>query len=396
MPASISGISAVIRPETKGLFRTALVGPGGTIRAAFEAIAERPGPHRRQVNPRWNVAYTRVDLPPEEGTGCWKLFSISDEVYMIVTDCDYVSTRFERVPSEGFVEFHFVLEGPVELAVPSLDGPSLTASTLMACHQAPGVSYNVCCLPGRFRMISLYVRPQMLSESFGFGRQPGTRATGLMQPAPGEMAMIETATTVEIVTALRDVFALEFGARRDMMMAVARVFELLAQTTAVLEADPVDSNSGIAFTERELAMFARAQDILSNDAGGRLTIADLARQLGTNATKLKSGFKLLYGMTIFNYRNHHRMTRAIEMLADPDIPIAVIAHAVGYDHQASFTTAFKAHFGLPPKEARKLAAGPRPGADPDRQGAGRGPAAQSSVRTRQSSGNNSTSSIRLR
>lgn len=363
MPTRLPGISAEIHPDTKGLFRTALVGPGGTLRAVFEAVAQNPGKHTRRVNIGWNIAYTRIDLPPDEGTGCWKMISLRDDIYMIVTDCDYVSTRFERVPSEGLVEFHFVLEGPVELAVPLPDEPNLKASSIMACHQAPGISYDVCCLPGRFRVISLYVRPGMLADSFGFGSQSGGRAERLMHPAAGEMALVETATTIEIVTVLRDVFAQEFNARRDLMMTVARMFELLSLTTTVLETDPVDSNSGIALTERELAMFARAQDILSNDAGGRLTIADLARRLGTNSTKLKSGFKLLYGMTIFNYRNHHRMTRAMEMLSDPRIPIARIAHAVGYDHQASFTTAFKAHFGIPPKEARKLAVPQADGAD---------------------------------
>ena len=361
MSSRSSRISAVIRPDTKGLFRTALVGPGGTIRGAFEAMAQNPGDHQRRVNTRWNIAYTRVDLPLDEGTGCWKLVSISDEIYMIVTDCDYSAPHFETVPSEGLVEFHFVLEGPVELAVPRPEEPSLTASTIMACHQAPGIAYDVCCLPGRFRMISLYVSPKLLADSFGFGAQPDSPAERLMHPAVGAMALVEAATTVGIVTALRDVFALEFNSRRDLMMTAALMFELLSLTTAVLEVDPVDSNSGIAFTERELAIFARAQEILSDDAGGRLTIAALARKLGTNSTKLKSGFKLLYGMTIFNYRNLHRMTRAMEMLSDPDIPIAMIAHTVGYDHQASFTTAFKAHFGMPPNEARKLA--PRPRSD---------------------------------
>ncbi|WP_449045133.1 helix-turn-helix domain-containing protein [Paracoccus versutus] len=326
----------MIHPDTKGLFRAALVGPGSTIRTAFEIIAQSPGNHLRRIDSRWNIAFTRVDPPPDEGTGCWKLISIGDEIYMIVTDCDYVSTRFEMVPSEGLVEFHFLLEGPVELAMPRPEEPGLTASTIMACHQAPGVSYDVCCLPGRFRMISLYVRPELLAVSFGFGAQPGSRAERLMRPAAGAMALVEAATTVKIVTALRDVFALEFNSRRDLMMVVARIFELLSLTTAALEADPVDSNSGIAFTERGLAMFARAQQILSDDAGGRLTIADLARELGTNSTK---------------------------MLADPDIPIAPIAHMVGYDHQASFTTAFKTHFGLPPKEVRKLAAPSGIGAD---------------------------------
>ena len=310
MPTRASRIATVIHPDSKGLFRTALVGPGNTIRAAFETIARDPGPCPRRVDPRWNSAYTHVDLPAGEGTGCWKPISISDEIDMIVTDCDYTSPRFENLPSEGLVEFHFVLEGPAELAVPRPEEPSLTTSVVMACHQAPGVGHDVCCLPGRFRMISLYVRPELLADSFGFGTRPDSPAQRLMRPAPGAMALAEVATTVEIVTALREVFALEFVAKRDLMMVVARVFELLSLTTALPETAPADSHASIAFTQRELAMFARV----------------------------------------------------MKMLSDPDtaiaIAIAMSAHAVGYDHQASFTTAFNAYFGLPPKQARKLAGNP--------------------------------------
>ena len=228
MPTHAPGTATVIPPDSKGLFRTALVGRGGTTRAAFRSLVERPGDRLRLVDARWHTAYSRVDLPPDEGAGYWKLLSINDEIYMIVTDCDYAATRFEKVPSEGLIEFHFVLEGPVALDVPRAHEPSLTAATIMACHQAPGVSYDVCCLPGRYRMISLYVHPRMLSDSFGFGLLPGTRAAQLMLPAPGAMAMIEAPTTVEIVTVLRDVFTLEFNARRDLMLAIARMFELLS------------------------------------------------------------------------------------------------------------------------------------------------------------------------
>ena len=70
----------------------------------------------------------------------------------------------------------------------------------------------------------------------------------------------------------------------------------------------------IVFTARELAMFNRAREVLSSDFSESQTIPKLARKLGTNATKLKSGFRLLYGTTIFAYRNRHRMDRAMHLL----------------------------------------------------------------------------------
>ncbi|MFM2281560.1 MAG: hypothetical protein RLZZ444_3791 [Pseudomonadota bacterium] len=345
----------MVGPDAKGLLRGVLCGRGSCIRDVFEKLAVDPKGRPRQVNTRWNISYTRVDLPPEEGSGCWKLFAISDEIYLIVTDCNYYTPRLENVPAEGLVEFHYVLEGPVELELPRPGDMNLSATTMMACHQAPGVSYDVACLPGRFRMISLYAQPTLLIDSFAFGRQPGTAAALLLHPSPQSMAMFEVTTTVELVDALRALFQLAFTERSDLLMAVAKVFELLSHSASLLEAPQNSHKKGVAFSERELAMFASVRQWLSSDEDANLTISDLARRAGTNSTKLKTGFKLLYGMTIFDYRHRYRMNRAVELLADPSIQIAAVATLLGYRHQASFTTACKEHFGISPKELRKLA-----------------------------------------
>ena len=348
-------INAMVGAGALGLLRGALSGRGSTIREVFQRLAVDPGGHPRQVNTRWSTAYTRIDLPPEEGSGCWKLLSVRDEIFMVVTDCDYATPRREFVPSEGLVEFHFVLEGPVALDLPRAGGASLSATTMMACHQAPGVSYDVACLPGSFRMISLYVQPGLLVDSVGFGRQEGTAAAALLNPAPQSMAMFEVTTSVELVETLRAIFSLGFETRSDLMLVVAKMFELLVHSAALLEA-PQNSHRAVeALSGRELAMFAQVRDWLGSDDDANLTISELARRAGTNATKLKSGFKLLYGMTIFDYRHRYRMNRAVELLADGSLQIAAVANRLGYRHQASFTAACKKHFGISPKELRKLA-----------------------------------------
>ncbi len=360
----MSGISTMVGADAKGLLRAVLGGRGSTIRQVFETLAVNPDGRPRQVNTRWNIAYTRVDLPADEGSGCWKLLALSDEVFMVVTDCNYSTPRLEFVPSEGLVEFHYVLEGPVALELPRPEDMNLSATTMMACHQAPGVSYEVACLPGSFRMISLYVQPALLVDSFAFGRRAGSAAALLLNPAPQSMAMVEATTTVPLVEALREVFRLEFDERSDLMMAVSKMFELLARSVAVLEVPQGPARKGVAFSERELAMFDSVRGWLTSDGEGDMTISELARRAGTNSTKLKSGFKLLYGMTIFDFRHRYRMGRAVELLGDPSIQIATIATQLGYRHQASFTAACKEHFGIAPKELRKLvlAGGPLPGA----------------------------------
>lgn len=340
--------------ERKGLFRAVLGGPDKTMHAVFERLAKAEDSFPAIIDQRWNTRHVRVDLPAKEGDGCWRFISISDEVFAVITECQYNEPRFERVPAENMVEFHFVLKGPVELALPhdSDTETALTATTMMACHQAPGASYDVQCLPGAFRMISLYVRPQLLVDSYGFGEKETSSAARLLRPEPGSIVILEEKIDLGFVRVLRELFDLQFLERRDLMLAIAKIFELLALSTTAL-----DNGAQIAplmFSEKELQMFSQAREILTSDVRGNLTIAELARMLGTNSTKLKSGFKLLYGMTIFSFRNRYRMMRAMEMLIEQKQPISVVAHAAGYEHQASFTSAFKAHFGFAPKSARQM------------------------------------------
>jgi AraC-like DNA-binding protein len=164
--------------------------------------------------------------------------------------------------------------------------------------------------------------------------------------------VIEQKIDLDFLRVLRGLFGIGFDRPRDLSMAAARLIELLALSAAALDRDRAEEDS-IVFTARELAMFDRAREVLATDFSETQTIPLLARRLGTNATKLKSGFRLLYGTTIFAYRNRHRMDRAMELLAGGEMPIAAISHAVGFRHQASFTSAFRAHFGFTPKQARQ-------------------------------------------
>lgn len=335
----------------KGLFRACFAGRDGTVAAAFRKLASANVD--RQADERLGLFHARFDLPRDEGIGSWQFLSPSEGLFAVLTDCEYFTMRHERVVAEGLVEFHLLLEAPVELSLPQeQDATAPSNVSLMVCQQAPGMHYDVICQPGRYKMVSCYVRPDLLRESFGMDVEQDM-ARQLLAPRPGTMAMTEQKIDPEFLRRLRDLVEIRFTGPRDLPLAAARIIELL-----VLSVDAVDrggraEEQSIVFTARELAMFNRAREVLASDFSESQTIPRLARTLGTNATKLKSGFRLLYGTTIFAYRNRHRMDRAMELLVEGQIPIAAVAHAVGFRHQASFTSAFRGHFGLTPKQARQ-------------------------------------------
>ncbi|CAH1657873.1 MULTISPECIES: AraC family transcriptional regulator [unclassified Chelatococcus] len=335
----------------KGLFRAYFGGPEGTVSATFRNLAKSDV--KLQVDERLGLFHACFDLPAKEGRGAWRFLSPSEGIFAVLTDCEYFTIRHERVAAEGLLEFHFLLEGPVELSLPQeRDATAPTNVSLIVCQQAAGMAYDVVCQPGTYKMASFYVRPDLLAGSFGMDVSH-SMAQQLLSPREGTMAMSEQKIDPEFLRLLRDLFEIKFTGPRGLPLAAARIIELLVLSVDAVDRGGKAEEQSIVFTARELAMFDRARDVLASDFSESQTIPRLARKLGTNATKLKSGFRLLYGTTIFAYRNRHRMHRAMQLLAESDTPIATVAQAVGFRHQASFTSAFRAHFGLTPKQARQ-------------------------------------------
>lgn len=103
-----------------------------------------------------------------------------------------------------------------------------------------------------------------------------------------------------------------------------------------------------AMEMREVEMFINShfQSITS--------LTDLARRTGVNTFKLKRSFKLLYGITAFNYAWGLRMAHAKILLADQSLTIKEIARIAGYNSLPNFTAGFKKWFGKPPSAFRKI------------------------------------------
>ncbi|HEY8918078.1 MAG TPA: AraC family transcriptional regulator [Chitinophaga sp.] len=78
------------------------------------------------------------------------------------------------------------------------------------------------------------------------------------------------------------------------------------------------------------------------------SIVDLARMACINQTKLKTGFKALFGNTVFAYISDLRMQEAKKLLLDEKLPVGEVADKVGYAHAHHFAVAFRKKFGVLP------------------------------------------------
>ncbi|RYY11299.1 MAG: AraC family transcriptional regulator [Chitinophagaceae bacterium] len=78
------------------------------------------------------------------------------------------------------------------------------------------------------------------------------------------------------------------------------------------------------------------------------SLSALGKMILLNEFKLKKGFKLLFGETLFGFLKRLRMDHADNLLKNTGSTIEEVAFLLGYEHAHHFSAAYKKHFGLSP------------------------------------------------
>ncbi len=108
------------------------------------------------------------------------------------------------------------------------------------------------------------------------------------------------------------------------------------------------------FDRLQLEHTLQAHDYLLANQGSRITLAELAARFHLSQSSLKICFKALYGVPVASYLRGLRMDTAANLLRSSDLPVAEIAHRVGYEDPSRFAAAFRRYTGCRPTELRRV------------------------------------------
>jgi AraC family transcriptional regulator len=97
----------------------------------------------------------------------------------------------------------------------------------------------------------------------------------------------------------------------------------------------------------------QARDLLHDRFTERLSLAELARDVGVHPVHLAQAFHKSYQCTVGDYVRHLRIEYACHELAASETPIIQIALAAGFCDQSHFTRTFKRHVGVAPSQYRE-------------------------------------------
>ena len=349
--------TAVDYPRTA---RTVLSGNEKSLSKTFEFIRSKQNKSNivKLKDQQTTLYSARINLDPEEGVGYWEFLQLSDDLYVIATDCQYFKTHAETVIGEDFLEFHFKVSGELLMEITEESKLSIRGPSLLIWKQPTGCNIREWIKGGaRESSLTLYCKPNLFIDRLGLKPEQLPRIVesfikGDNKSIEHEVIPLNPALGFSIINLLRS----NFGDSFHLIHTRAKTFDLLCDILQYLcspnSHNDVDSKPLSSYEKQRLQ---EARDILSTTFSPPPTIKGLAKKIGLNETKFKRGFKKLFGTTIYEYGNYHRMQKALELLQTTEESVTDIALKVGYEYQTSFTSAVKHFFGVTPKQLRDAA-----------------------------------------
>lgn len=91
-----------------------------------------------------------------------------------------------------------------------------------------------------------------------------------------------------------------------------------------------------------------AKDILLKSYHTKITICQIAGEVGVSESTLKRAFKNCFNIGVYEYQVSLRMEKAKEYLLEGKKSIKYVTRQVGYRRQSAFTRRFRAYVGVSP------------------------------------------------
>jgi AraC family transcriptional regulator len=109
-----------------------------------------------------------------------------------------------------------------------------------------------------------------------------------------------------------------------------------------------------SIASRQDEVVRHAELILSERWDERLTLRDIAAEVGMSAYHLCRLFLRKTGLGLHQYRQQLRVRWSLERVAEASVPLVDVALEAGFSSHSHFTSTFRREFGQTPSGVRAL------------------------------------------
>jgi AraC-like DNA-binding protein len=256
---------------------------------------------------------------------------------------------------DNWLRFQFLTDGAHTVLFDRHGQAELRGGTCMVNYHGPGVDKSEWSSGGggAGTAVTIYCRPDFIARAFGpeLNILPTCIQRYMLSVAP-ELIFDTVPLGPTMARILKEIVRIPYCGVLRRVFLEAKAMELLSLLINEFNQRDRTTAIDIRLGDQDLVRLDRVRGILESHISDPLTIEQLARHVGLNRRKLKSGFKQTYGMTIFEYGHNHRMEVAWTLLSNNRKSIAQVAEAVGYEYASNFCSSFKRRFGISPKMVR--------------------------------------------
>ncbi len=298
----------------------------------------------------------RILYAARDYLGTEELYRVRENLVVRIIDDQFQSGSIEDAAIiPGHLNLVFKLAGKNTLHFPDGQNVELVPGSLLVGYSGEEQFFkDETHGSGKYVLAMISMRPDVLTEppfSFSQDSLPDF-IKGVFSGLPEAMHLKELRFDLNIKRCLQDLLNCTFCGSIRRAFVEAKVIELVCLSMRALtdnEASKCRKALSVKDCEQLEGLRGRLQEQMANPP----MLAELARQVGMSEAKLKRNFKSFFGMTIGEYVQQVRMSRAQELLSAHEGNISYVANALGYDYVSSFIAAFKRHYGLTPKAYQK-------------------------------------------
>jgi AraC-like DNA-binding protein len=199
-----------------------------------------------------------------------------------------------------------------------------------------------------YRFFTVYIEPEKLFELLDeeLGQVP-SEFHGILANGAQTQCVLTSQISPHAKMILDQIYNCHYEGALKKLYLESKIIELIIVQLWLFDRSPGNLRKH-RLSSVEIERIKYAEEILVKNLDSPPSLGELARCSGLNKSKLRRGFKNVFGTTVFDYYRTYRINKAKKILDEGSLNVDETAHLLGFCDSTHFVKSFKSHFGTTP------------------------------------------------